>query len=82
MAKISRGQTILIGNKLFYFGETVPYIKWKMDEDTENEIYNAKIVAVDGIRENSAEFTGEDHEGNPIDVSIDMDDVLYACDLT
>ncbi|ADL35975.1 hypothetical protein bpr_II035 (plasmid) [Butyrivibrio proteoclasticus B316] len=73
---VARCQTVLVNNKTYGFGETVPYIKWKMDENTDNEIYNAKIVAVSGMRENTVEFSGEDHKGNPIDVSIDMDDVI------
>ncbi len=28
------------------------------------------------MRENTVEFSGEDHEENPIDVSIDMNDVI------
>ena len=47
-----------------------------VNDVTENEIRNAKIVAVSGVRENNVSFDGEDNNGNSISVSIDMDDVI------
>lgn len=51
-----------------------PKIKWLLDDDgTYNEIYDAKIVAVS---EDWVQFDGEDHNGNPVTVTIDVDDVI------
>lgn len=75
MARVSRCQSVTIGEKLYYFGEIIPYLRWKLD-DTENEIWNAKIVAVSGMRENNVSLDGKDYNGNPVSVTIDMDDVI------
>lgn len=76
MARVWRCQSVIIGNRTYHYGENIPYIKWKLDNDTENEIWNAKIIAVSGMRENIVSFDGEDNNGSPISVSIDMDEVI------
>ena len=47
--------------------------KWKLDDDTYNEIWDAEIVAVGFY--NTVQFDGKDHKGNSVVVTIDMDDV-------
>jgi len=76
MARVGRCQCVIVGNKTYYYGEVIPYLRWKSDDVTESEIWNAKIVAVSGMRENNVSFDGEDNNGNSISVSIDMEDVI------
>jgi hypothetical protein len=76
MARVGRCQSVIIGNKTYNYGEVIPYLRWKFDNVTENEIWNAKIVGVSGMRENNVSFDGEDNNGNSVSVSIDMDDVI------
>lgn len=76
MASVGRCQSVIVGNKVYNYGETIPYLRWKSDDITESEIRNAKIVAVSGMRENNVSFDGEDNNGNSISVSIDMEDVI------
>lgn len=76
MARVGRCQSVIIGNKVYHYGETILYLRWKLDDVTENEIWNVKIVAVSGMRENNVSFDGEDSNGNSVSVSIDMDDVI------
>lgn len=77
MAMIGKAQSVIIGEMRYLYGQTVPYIKYTDTSDhTEHEIWDAKIVSVSGIRENSAGFDGIDNEGNPVSVSINMDNVI------
>lgn len=80
MAKIVRCQTVLIGNRKYYYGDTVPYFKWTQNGVTK-EIWNARISAVSGIRENNASFDGVDINGNPLSVSVDMDNIVEPNDV-
>ena len=73
-AYVDRCQSVRICGKLFVYGESIPKIKWLLDDDgTYNEIYDAKILAVS---EDWVQFDGEDHNGNPVTVTIDVDDVI------
>ena len=76
MARVGKCQSIIIGSKIYNYGETIPYLKWKLDDTTENEIWNAKIVSVNDMRTNNVLFDGEDNNGNFISVSIDMNNVI------
>ena len=59
MAMIGKAQSVIIGEMRYLYGQTVPYIKYTDTSDhTEHEIWDAKIVSVSGIRENSAGFDG------------------------
>ena len=76
MARVGRCQSVVVNDKVYACGETIPYLRWKMDDEAENEIWNAKIVAVSGMRENNVSFDGVDSNGNPVSVSIDMCDIV------
>lgn len=77
MAMIGKAQSVIIGEMRYLHGQTVPYIKYTDTSDhTEHEIWDAKIVSVSGMRKNSAGFDGIDNEGNPVSVSINMDNVI------
>jgi hypothetical protein len=76
MARVGKCQSIIIGNKIYNYGETIPYLKWKLDDTTENEIFNAKIVSVSDMKTNNVLLDGEDNNGNFISVSIDMNNVI------
>ncbi len=77
IAMVGRCQTVVINEKVYAYGEKIPYLRWKMDnEGTENEIWDAEICAVSGMRENHIEVVGVDENGESIDVYIDMDDVV------
>lgn len=75
MARVGRCQSVIIGNKTYYYGETVPYICWKVD-DIKNEMWNARITAVSGIRENNVSFDGRNGDGNLISTTIDMNNIV------
>lgn len=75
MAKVGRCQSVIVGNKIYYYGDTIPCIKWKLSNGTENEIWNATIIAISDRRENNVSFYGEVN-GNLISVSIDMDEIV------
>ena len=76
MAMVGRCQSVIVNNEVYYYGETIPYLSWKTADTAKNEIWNAKIVAVSSMRENNVSFDGKDCNGNPVSISIDMDNVI------
>ena len=76
MARVCKCQSVIVGNNIYYYGETIPYLRWKLDDTTENEIWNAEIVSISSMETNNVLFDGEDDNGNFISVSIDMNDVI------
>ena len=76
-ARVGRCQTVIVDEKVYAYGEKIPYLRWKMDDEgTENEIWDAEICAVNGMRENNIEVVGVNENGESIDVCIDIDDVV------
>lgn len=52
-------------------GDTVPYIRWKLDDETENEIYNAVIL---DINEKEGYILVTD--GSIDDIKISIEDII------
>lgn len=76
-AFVGRCQSVTIGGKLYYCGDIVPKVKWALDEGgTFNQIWDAEIIAVSGIRENNIQFYGKDDYGFAVEVSIDASDLI------
>lgn len=71
MAVIGRCQSVIINNTTYCYGEVIPYIKWHLDDDTENEMINAKITAVDGVDANSVQL-----ESDGVVVSVCLEDII------
>lgn len=76
MAKVGRCQSVIFKDRVYYYGETIPYVKWKVNGKSESEMWDARIVSVGGMRENRVEFVGVDRNGNPADATVNMDDVV------
>ena len=80
IARVGRCQTVIVNDNVYAYGEKIPYLRWKMDDkgESENEIWDAEICAVSGMRENNIELVGKNENGDSIDVIIDMDDVISS----
>lgn len=81
LAKVGGSQTVIVNEKVYYYGEEIPYIRWKDSDSTENEVWNAKITAISDRRQNNVQFDAKDVNGNIVRVDINMDDVI-SCEQT
>lgn len=75
-AYVNRGQSVVIGGKLYLYGETIPAIKYISGNGDNKEIHDAKICAVSGLKENTVQFVGLDQYHNKVEVNIDMSAIV------